>query len=103
MTTGRGSDVPEDVLGDEFGGHPVHDGETAYPAFPDALKRCWAPVVRGVDFREPDVLRKVDGAVRTGSGELVRETLRSLLAASGFPCETARRSVGVRSFHRYTR
>jgi transposase len=42
----RGSDVPEEVLGEDFSGTIVCDGWTAYPAFSDDLQRCWAHILR---------------------------------------------------------
>jgi len=38
----RGSDVPAEVLGEDFAGTVVCDGWTAYPAFTSNLQRCWA-------------------------------------------------------------
>ena len=42
----RGSDVPAEVLGEDFAGTVVCDGWTAYPAFTNALQRCWAHILR---------------------------------------------------------
>jgi transposase len=42
----RGSDVPEEVLGEDFDGTIVCDGWTAYPAFSRDLQRCWAHILR---------------------------------------------------------
>jgi len=42
----RGSDVPEEVLGEDFSGTVVCDGWTAYPAFSSNLQRCWAHILR---------------------------------------------------------
>jgi transposase len=42
----RGSDVPEEVLGEDFDGIIVCDGWTAYPAFSSDLQRCWAHILR---------------------------------------------------------
>jgi transposase len=42
----RGSDVPEEVLGEDFDGTVVCDGWTAYPAFSSNLQRCWAHILR---------------------------------------------------------
>jgi transposase len=42
----RGSDVPEEVLGEDFDGTIVCDGWTAYPAFSSTLQRCWAHLLR---------------------------------------------------------
>jgi transposase len=42
----RGSDVPKEVLGEDFDGTVVCDGWTAYPAFCDDLQRCWAHLLR---------------------------------------------------------
>jgi hypothetical protein len=38
---GRGSDVPVEVLGENFAGTVLCDGWTAYPAFSNNLQRCW--------------------------------------------------------------
>jgi len=38
----RGSDVPAEVLGEDFAGTVICDGWTAYPAFSSNLQRCWA-------------------------------------------------------------
>ena len=42
----RGSDVPAEVLGEDFAGTVVCDGWTAYPAFSTHLQRCWAHLLR---------------------------------------------------------
>ena len=42
----RGSDVPAEVLGEDFAGTVVCDGWTAYPAFSEKLQRCWAHILR---------------------------------------------------------
>ncbi len=42
----RGSDVPAEVLGEDFSGTVVCDGWTAYPAFSNNLQRCWAHLLR---------------------------------------------------------
>ena len=42
----RGSDVPAEVLGEDFAGTIVCDGWTAYPAFSTNLQRCWAHLLR---------------------------------------------------------
>jgi len=42
----RGSDVPAEVLGEDFAGTVICDGWTAYPAFTNALQRCWAHILR---------------------------------------------------------
>jgi transposase len=42
----RGSDVPEEVLGEDFDGTIICDGWTAYPAFSSNLQRCWAHILR---------------------------------------------------------
>ena len=42
----RGSDVPAEVLGEDFAGTVVCDGWTAYPAFSSNLQRCWAHLLR---------------------------------------------------------
>ncbi|QWC20814.1 IS66 family transposase [Halorubrum sp. 2020YC2] len=42
----RGSDVPAEVLGEDFAGTVVCDGWTAYPAFSSNLQRCWAHILR---------------------------------------------------------
>ena len=42
----RGSDVPAEVLGEDFAGTIICDGWTAYPAFSRNLQRCWAHLLR---------------------------------------------------------
>jgi len=42
----RGSDVPAEVLGEDFAGTIVCDGWRAYPAFSRNLQRCWAHILR---------------------------------------------------------
>lgn len=42
----RGSDVPAEVLGEDFAGTVICDGWTAYPAFTSNLQRCWAHLLR---------------------------------------------------------
>jgi len=42
----RGSDVPVEVLGEDFAGTVICDGWTAYPAFSEELQRCWAHILR---------------------------------------------------------
>ena len=42
----RGSDVPAEVLGEDFAGTIVCDGWTAYPAFSSDLQRCWSHILR---------------------------------------------------------
>ncbi|ELY71124.1 hypothetical protein C488_17808 [Natrinema pellirubrum DSM 15624] len=42
----RGSDVPAEVLGEDFAGTVIWDGWTAYPAFSSTLQRCWAHLLR---------------------------------------------------------
>jgi transposase len=42
----RGSDVPAEVLGEDFAGTVICDGWTAYPAFSSTLQRCWAHLLR---------------------------------------------------------
>ncbi|MDL0146028.1 IS66 family transposase, partial [Halobacterium salinarum] len=42
----RGSDVPAEVLGEDFAGTVICDGWTAYPAFSSNLQRCWAHILR---------------------------------------------------------
>lgn len=45
----RGSEVLEEILGEEFDGIIVCDGHTAYPAFHSRLQRCWGHLLRGTD------------------------------------------------------
>jgi len=42
----RGSDVPAEVLGEDFAGTVICDGWTVYPAFSSNLQRCWAHILR---------------------------------------------------------
>lgn len=50
----RGSDVPEEVLGEDFDGTIVCDGWTAYPAFSRNLQRCWAHILREAEDMADD-------------------------------------------------
>jgi transposase len=50
----RGSDVPEEVLGEDFDGTVVCDGWTAYPAFSSNLQRCWAHILREAEDMADD-------------------------------------------------
>ena len=49
----RGSDVPEEVLGEDFTGTVVCDGWIAYPAFSDNLQR-----VGRISFEKLKMLRE---------------------------------------------
>jgi len=42
----RGSNVPAEVLAEDFAGAVICDGWTAYPAFSSNLQRCWAHILR---------------------------------------------------------
>jgi len=46
VRSSRGSDVPAEVLGEDFAGTIICDGWTAYPAFSSNLQRCWAHLLR---------------------------------------------------------
>ena len=65
---GRGSAVPEEVLGEDFDGTIVCDGWTAYPAFSRNLQRCSAHILREAE----DVANDYDQA------EPVYRTLKRL-------------------------
>jgi transposase len=67
----RGSDVPEEVLGEDFAGTVVCDGWTAYPAFSDNLQRCWAHILREAE----------DAAEKQEAGEPIYRALIQLYAA----------------------
>ncbi|KXA92825.1 hypothetical protein AKJ64_02095 [candidate division MSBL1 archaeon SCGC-AAA259E17] len=42
LVNSRGSNVLEEVLGEDFDGWITPDGLSAYPAFTDKLQRCWS-------------------------------------------------------------
>jgi transposase len=67
----RGSDVPAEVLGEDFAGTVICDGWTAYPAFSEKLQRCWARI-----FREAE-----EAAEQQDEGEPIYRTLRQLYVA----------------------
>ena len=50
----RGSDVPAEVLGEDFAGTVICDGWTAYPAFSSTLQRCWAHLLREAEDAASD-------------------------------------------------
>ena len=67
----RGSDVPKEVLGEDFEGTVVCDGWTAYPAFSSNLQRCWAHILREAE----------DAAEHHEQGERIYRSLAQLYAA----------------------
>jgi hypothetical protein len=67
----RGSDVPAEVLGEDFAETVVCDGWTAYPAFSSELQRCWAHIHREVG----------DVAEKEAEGEAIYHALRQLYVA----------------------
>jgi len=67
----RGSDVPAEVLGEDFAGTVVCDGWTAYPAFSNNLQRCWAHILREAE----------DAAKKQEAGEPIYRALRELYVA----------------------
>jgi transposase len=67
----RGSDVPAEVLGEDFAGTVVCDGWTAYPAFSSELQRCWAHILREAE----------DAAEKEAEGEAIYHALRQLYVA----------------------
>jgi len=67
----RGSDVPEEVLGEDFTGTVVCDGWTAYPAFSDNLQRCWAHILREAE----------DAARKQEEGKAIYRSLKQLYVA----------------------
>ncbi len=50
----RESDVPAEVLGEDFAGTVICDGWTAYPAFSSNLQRCWAHLFREAEDAASD-------------------------------------------------
>ena len=42
----RGSDIPAEVLSEDFAGTVICDGWTVYPAFREELQRCRAHILR---------------------------------------------------------
>jgi len=67
----RGSDVPEEVLGEDFSGTVICDGWTAYPAFSDELQRCWAHILREAE----------EAAEKQDEGEPIYRSLKQLYVA----------------------
>ncbi|CCC40367.1 IS66-like element ISHwa10 family transposase [Haloquadratum walsbyi] len=67
----RGSDVPAEVLGEDFAGTVVCDGWTAYPAFSSNLQRCWAHILREAE----------DAADKQVEGEPIYRALKQLYVA----------------------
>jgi transposase/uncharacterized coiled-coil protein SlyX len=67
----RGSDVPVEVLGEDFAGTVICDGWTAYPAFSEELQRCWAHILREAE----------DAAEKQVEGEPIYRALRQLYVA----------------------
>ena len=62
----RGSDVPAEVLGEDFAGTVICDGWTAYPAFSSNLQRCWAHILREAE----------DVAQKQADGKPIYQALR---------------------------
>jgi transposase len=67
----RGSDVPAEVLGEDFAGTVICDGWTAYPAFSDNLQRCWAHILREAE----------DAAEKQPVGKPIYDSLKQLYVA----------------------
>ena len=67
----RGSDVPAEVLGEDFAGTVICDGWTAYPAFSSNLQRCWAHILREAK----------DAAEKQVEGEPIYRALTQLYVA----------------------
>jgi len=67
----RGSDVPAEVLGEDFAGTVICDGWTAYPAFSSNLQRCWAHILREAE----------DVAQKQADGKPIYQALRQLYVA----------------------
>jgi len=67
----RGSDVPAEVLGEDFAGTVICDGWTAYPAFSSNLQRCWAHILREAK----------DAAEKQAEGEPIYRALTQLYVA----------------------
>ena len=67
----RGSDVPAEVLGEDFAGTVICDGWTAYPAFSEKLQRCWAHILREAE----------DAAEQQDKSEPIYRALKQLYVA----------------------
>ena len=74
----RGSDVPAEVLGEDFAGTVICDGWTAYPAFSDNLQRCWSHILREAE----------DAADRQEEGEPIYRALKQLYVSLQAQLET---------------
>ncbi|KXA91544.1 hypothetical protein AKJ57_00925 [candidate division MSBL1 archaeon SCGC-AAA259A05] len=59
LINSRGSNVLEEVLGEDFGGWIISDGLSAYSAFTEKLQRCWSHLFREAE----DVSDKFEEAV----------------------------------------
>jgi len=71
----RGSDVPAEVLGEDFAGTVICDGWTAYPAFSSNLQRCWAHILREAK----------DAAEKQAEGEPIYRALIKVIRRSPDP------------------
>jgi transposase len=62
----RGSEVPAEVLAEDFAGTVICDGWTAYPAFSSNLQRCWAHILREAEdvAADHDVAEPVSRALK---------------------------------------
>jgi transposase len=67
----RGSDVPAEVLSEDFAGTVICDGWTAYPAFREELQRCWAHILREAE----------EAAEKQEEGEPIYRSLKQLYVA----------------------
>ena len=67
----RGSDIPAEVLGEDFAGTVICDGWTAYPAFSETLQRCWAHILREAE----------DAAEQQDKGKPIYRALKQLYVA----------------------
>ncbi|MFC7056854.1 IS66 family transposase [Halovenus salina] len=67
----RGSDVPAEVLGEDFAGTVICDGWRAYPAFSETLQRCWAHILREAE----------QAAEQQDEGEPIYRALKQLYVA----------------------
>ena len=67
----RGSDIPAEVLGEDFAGTVICDGWTAYPAFSETLQRCWAHILREAE----------DTAEQQDEGKPIYRALKQLYVA----------------------
>ncbi len=72
VSESRRSDVPAEVLGEDFAGTVVCDGWTTYPAFSSNFQQCWAHILREAE----------DTAEKQAEGEPIYHALKNCTSLS---------------------